>query len=248
MSSGQNWRSGIHLCFQKQPTTTMEHVLCPGQNSDRECDSQVGAEDQRAELRAQPVWGTAALGADFRECFPYEKGIRDVWKNRSYCCSALPDLGSRTCWLICDHQMKQLPLPLKPSVTWWPFPANFPLSHGRGLRLEHTEDFGASSQAMLSPVKCLTHGPSSALQSTSSLWKDDEEHPTRSTGEEVEEAPGYLPSLATLLFHFWFLLFAGKFLLMLRFPWQLHFLPFFSSIKFFIWFPFFPRHESLFLL
>lgn len=74
-----------------QPTTTMEHILCPGQSSDRECDSQVGAEDQRAEVQGSASRGTAALGAAFRESFPYK-----ILKNRGYCCSALPDLGSDT--------------------------------------------------------------------------------------------------------------------------------------------------------
>lgn len=91
--------------------------------------------------------------------------------------------------MICDHQTKQLPLSPKPTVTLWPFPVNFPLSCGSGPKLKHTEDFGtaASSQVMLSlAVPCEVLRPqlcSPNAQSTSSVWKDDEEHPTRSTGE-----------------------------------------------------------------
>lgn len=67
-----------------QPTTTTEHILCPWQNSDKDVTPRWEQRIRELRYGAQPVWGAAALGANFRESFPHEKGIREVSKNTNY--------------------------------------------------------------------------------------------------------------------------------------------------------------------
>lgn len=135
-----------------QPTTTVEHILCPGQDSDKEWDSQVGAEAQRAEVQCP-----ASLRHRLFLFFPMKKAAEKYWRRGVIAAVHSQTLvwtreESRTCLVICDHQTKQLPLPPKPPEPLWPFPVSFPLSHGSGPKLKHTEGFGtaASSQALLS--------------------------------------------------------------------------------------------------
>lgn len=242
-----------------QPTTTVEHSLCPGQNSDKECDSQLGAEDQRAEVSSQ-CEAQQHLEQTLGNLFPMKR-IREALKNRSYCCSALPDLGLDT------RRIKDLLGDLWPSdeaasppsqahCDVMAIPSEFSLSHGRGPKLKHTEDFGtaASSQAMLSlAVPCEVLWPTGPallskcpehLQSVEGWWRTShQEHGKWGGGSSWLSAKPRHSAFSFLVSAL-----CCKVSTYALVSMATAFLAFFSSIKFFIWFPFFPRHDSLFLL